>query len=146
MFAFLINPPLKSQFPEPSLSKPGCAPYRTWDLPPYLGSGCSYKPLLWVGFYGSHTLPGCYLSVRTPSPPSSVSGLEPLCSLLCPAPQRVPSHLLCHTFWFRTRLSRKGRHWQGRERRGKEQKGQERQLLVPDADWNWPVLAAFWPN
>ena len=89
-------------------------------------------------------------SLWTPSPPYSVSDLEPLSSFSGPTLMCEAAHLLWPTFGFRTGLSRK--RWQagegeGREgagkgrdgRQGKERrgKGQERerkshvQLLTP---------------
>ena len=60
-------------------------------------------------------------SLWIPSPPSSVSDLEPLSSFSGPTLMCEVTHLLWPTFEFRAGLSRK--RWQAREGEGREGAG-----------------------
>ena len=102
---------------EPSLS--------THDAP------SPYRPPPQVSILGSLTharLP----SLWTPSPPCSVSDLEPLSSFSGSTLTCGAAHLLWSTFGFRTGLSRK--RWQAREGEGREGagKGKEEPCAASD--------------
>ena len=75
-------------------------------------------------------------SLWTPSPPYSVSDLEPLSSFSGPTLMCEAAHLLWLTFGFRTGLSRKT--WQAREGEGKEgaKKRKEEPCAASDTNGN----------